>query len=280
MKFIFFGTPDIAVASLNALHEAGLDPEIIVTQPDRPAGRGQILTPPPVKVWADAHGITTIQTDVVDESLIETLSRSRWDCFVLVAFGVILPQALLDIPRKGVVNVHPSLLPKLRGPSPIRTAILTDARDAVGVTVMLIDHKMDHGPIIAQEKYETDAWPVYGRILDEQLANLGGTLLARVLPKYVNEEIIPYEQNHKEATFTKYLEKIHAEINLGDTAHTNLLKICAYDGWPSAFTYVEKNGQKVRLKIISAHIENDVLVLDRVIPEGKKEMNYSDFMRV
>lgn len=283
MRFVFFGTPDIAVASLKALVESGLKPELVVTQPDRPAGRGNILTPPAVKVYAQSVGIEVVQIEKVTDEFVRSLAPTNWDCFVLVAFGMILPQRLLDIPRLGTVNMHPSLLPKLRGPSPIRSAILTNQRDAVGVTVMLIDEKMDHGPILAQRDIALPQWPVMGRELDVLLAEAGGQLLAETLPRYVSGEITPQQQDHTQATYCKFIEKSHAEIDLTDTspqaAYTNYLKICAYDGWPSAYTYVEKNGMRVRIKIVSAHLEDNTtrLVIDKCIPEGKKEVSWADF---
>jgi methionyl-tRNA formyltransferase len=281
MKFVFFGTPDIAVTSLRALVESGQKPSIVVTQPDRPAGRGNVLTPPAVKVYAERMGIEVVQIESVTDEFVRSLASSDWDCFILVAFGMILPQRLLDVPRMGTLNMHPSLLPRLRGPSPIRTAILRDEHDAVGVTVMLIDCKMDHGPILAQKPLALPHWPMMGKEVDVLLAEAGGALLAETLPRYVSGEITPSEQDHAQATYCKYIEKAHAEINLTDDAYENYLKICAYDGWPSAYTYVEKNGVRVRVKILTAHLENNntKLVIDTCIPEGKKEMPWTVFVQ-
>lgn len=280
MKFAFFGTPDIAVASLDALFKNGLVPSVIVTAQDMPAGRGKIMTPPPVKVWAIEHGVPYIQpTSMKRESFPDSFFAADVDICVLVAFGYILPKWLLDLPQHGFINMHPSLLPKLRGPSPIRTAILNNDRDAVGVTVMKIDEHMDHGPILAQERVELTDWPLPGRELDKVLSESGGKLLAQTLLPYSNGTIIPYEQRHADATYCKMIKKSDAEIFEADPAEVALHKICAYDGWPGAFIMLERNGKPLRLKIISAHIDGDTLVYDRVIPEGKKEMSYTDFMR-
>ena len=145
MRYAFFGSAPLGVPSLDALAAAGLLPALVVTQPDRPVGRGRVLTSPPEKDWALARNIPALQPEKIDRDFIATLAAESWDVFVVTAYGKMLPQALIDIPRKGVVNVHPSLLPRLRGPSPIRTAILRDEKKT-GVTIMLIDVQMDHGP--------------------------------------------------------------------------------------------------------------------------------------
>lgn len=293
MRYIFFGTPEIAVSSLRSLCDAGHVPALVVTQPDRPAGRGNVLTPPPVKVFALERGIEVVQIEKVTEDFIEFLQKrageagvlaSLWDCFVLVAFGMILPQKLLNIPRMGTLNMHPSLLPRLRGPSPIRTSILTNQRDAVGVTVMLIDEKMDHGPILAQRPIgdSLPTWPMYGRELDVLLADAGGALLAETLPRYIAGEIQPETQDHAAATYCAFIEKKDAQIDLADDPYTTMCKICAYDGWPGAFTFVDKkDGTQVRVKITKAHLADSAtrLCIDECVPEGKKPMLWTDFLR-
>ncbi len=279
LRWIFLGGRPLGVACLDALKEQGLTPALIITSPDRPAGRGQVMTPPQEKVWGDAHGIKVLQPEKLSEIEDMLIEQGPWDVFALAAYGQILSKKFLSIPKRGVVNMHPSLLPKMRGPSPMRSSILTDARAAVGVSVMIIDSKMDHGPLLAQQSITTEHWPIPGRELDAMLIKAGAQLLAETFPKYIRDEIEPTQQNHEAATYCKMFEKTDAEIDLTADAYTNLLKICAYDEWPGAYTFVERAGKRVRLKIISAHIEGSTLVLDRVIPEGKKEMSYSDFVR-
>lgn len=273
------GGRPLGVACLDALKDAGYVPALIITSPDRPAGRGQVLTPPPEKIWGDVHGIEVLQPEKLSDMEDAIIERGPWDVFALAAYGQILSKKFLAIPRMGVVNMHPSLLPKLRGPSPMRSAILTDARDAVGITIMLIDSKMDHGPVLAQKQVIPPTWPLSGRELDALLIHTGAQFLAETFPKYVAGAITPQEQNHDEATYCKMFEKTDALIDLSTDAKTNLLKICAYDEWPGAYTFVERAGKRIRIKIISAHIDDDKLLLERVVPEGKKEMSYADFMR-
>lgn len=278
-RFVFLGGRPLGVACLDALEKAGYVPTIIITNPDRPSGRGQVMTPPQEKIWGVARGISVLQPEKLSEIEDALIAQGPWDVFALAAYGQILSKKFLSIPRLGVVNMHPSYLPKMRGPSPIRSAILTNARDAVGVSVMIIDSKMDHGPLLAQKHIATTSWPIRGHELDRLLIAEGAQLLAETFPKYIRGEITPREQDHEAATYCKMFEKTDAEIDLTADAYSNLLKICAYDEWPGAYAFFEHSGKKVRLKIVSAHIEEGALVLDRVIPEGKKEMNYADFVR-
>ena len=278
IRFVFFGTPDISVASLDALAAVGLMPTLIVTQPDKPAGRKQTLNPPPVKIWAEAHEIDVLQPETLTPEFIAELGNSEWDVFVLVAYGKILPQALIDVPRRGIVNMHPSLLPKLRGPSPIRSAILSDEKDT-GVSVMLLDNKMDHGPVIAQASVALESWPPYGRMLDGLLAQEGGELLAEALPLWVRGEIDATEQEHDKATYCGMFTKEDGLVDLQDDPYQNLLKIRALDGWPGAYTFFKKNDEPVRVLILEASLDTEgSLSIETVKPEGKEEMIYSEFV--
>lgn len=277
-KWVFFGTPELSVIILDELHADGYVPSLIVTQPDKPKGRGKVLTPPPVKVWALAHSIPFVQPARIDEDLLQTLRETASDCFVLAAYGKMLPQALIDIPPKGIVNVHPSLLPRLRGPSPIQSAILTDEHPT-GVSIMLIDAEMDHGPLIAQREVPTDEWPPYAPDLEQMLAHAGGTLLAEVFSPYLDGTITPQPQDHSTATFCKLIKKEDACIYVDEDPQATIRKIRGYAGWPIAYTYFERDGQTLRVQILTAHSEGGKLVIDTVRPEGKNTMVYKDFLR-
>lgn len=289
IPFFFFGTGAIARIVLEELGSAGLFPAFVITAPDAPAGRGKVLTPSPVAQWASGKDIE-IQKPQKLEVAFASLLRGKAaaagaEVFVVVDHGAILPRDILDIPLRGILNMHPSLLPRLRGPSPIRTAILNDERDT-GVSVMLIDEKMDHGPLLAQKKVPVPEWPPRGKDLDALLAHEGGVLLAETLPRYLAGEVLPHEQDHAAATFSHFFTKEMGCIDLADEAYKNLLKIRAFDGWPGAYTFFERpstgSGQaakKIRVRITEAHIADEKLVLDRVIPEGKSEVPYADFAR-
>lgn len=274
----FFGTPHLAVWVLEELEDAGITPDLIVTAPDRPAGRKLVLTPPAVKVWADTRDLPTLQpASLKDRAEVPELANTEWDLFIVAAYNIILPQWVLDLPKKGVLNIHPSLLPKLRGPSPIRSAILGDARDAVGVSVMLLDNQVDHGPIVAQARVELPEWPVRGAVLDELLFREGGRLLAEALPLWLKGEITPEEQDHTQATYSRKFVKTDGELDLAGDAYQNYLKYCAMDGWPGTFFFIEQEGVRTRVKITEATYTDGVFKILAVIPEGKKEMPYEVF---
>jgi len=287
-RIAFFGTPQFAVAILEELKKAHIHPAVIVTAPDAPKGRGMILTPPEVKVWADTEGIavlqpTTLKLDRGADADRDILYNSEWDLFIVASYGKILPQSLLDIPRHGTLNVHPSLLPLYRGASPIRSAILEDAPDAVGVSIMLLDSGMDSGPILAQGRVglerETGDWPPHAEMLEELLAHEGGELLAEVIPLWVAGTITPEAQDHTRATFSQKIQKEMGRLDLADDPYQNFLKIRALEGWPGTFFFVEKNGTQLRIKITDATYANGTLSIISVIPEGKKEMLYEDFLK-
>ncbi len=280
--FIFFGAGPIAVGALEEMERHGIIPALIVTVPDRPAGRGGILTASPAGKWAEARAIETMKPESIDDAFLFDLTQKKLAhqvrCFVVVDYGKILPKRLLDIPEQGSLNMHPSLLPRLRGPSPIRSAILHDEKQT-GVSVMLIDEKLDHGPILAQKKIPIPQWPPKGRELDSLLAREGGKLLAEIMPHWLRGEIEPHEQNHDVATYSQIFSKEDGLLDLDDDPYKNLLKIRAFEGWPGTYAFMHKNGRNLRVQILDAHIEKGKLAIDTVKPEGKKEMAYADFLR-
>lgn len=281
IDFVFFGTADIAVWVLDELSERGLSPALIVTEPDKPAGRKQELTPPPVKRWALEHEIDVLQPEKLNASKeMQLLLNSEWDLFVVAAYGQLIPRELLEHPKHKTLNMHPSLLPKFRGASPIRSAILEDERKT-GVSIMLLDEKLDHGPIIAQASVELEErdWPPKGRVFDELMARAGGELLSETITPWIAGEITPEAQDHERATYSGKFDKAMGEIDLSGDPYQNYLKICAFDGWPGTFFFTEKDGARIRVKITDAEYENETLTILRVIPEGKKEMDYGQFLQ-
>lgn len=278
----FFGSPDIAVWVLDVLAQHNILPILIITNPDTPQGRNMRVTPTPVAKWAEERGIETYKPITLRESaVVEKLQNSKCELFIVAAYGKIIPEIILTIPKYKTLNVHPSLLPKLRGASPIRSAILEDI-NPTGVSIMELTAGMDEGPLLAQEEIliTSKEWPLRGTELDHLLAQKGGALLAETLPKWVRGELIPVEQDHTKATYSKKITKEMGEITLTDDPYQNLLKIRAFDGWPGTYFFIEKNGKRIRVKIIDAELgKNGSLHITRVIPEGKKEMAYEDLMR-
>ena len=305
LQFIYFGTGESARAVLEELLSAGLAPSLIVTAPDRKRGRRLTLSPSPVAALAAQYAIQTLKPEKLDDAFLSQLSTNNYQLFIVADYGAILPQELLDIPEKGTLNMHPSLLPRLRGPSPIRSAILKDEKK-VGVSIMLLDEKMDHGPIIAQKGVPIPGWtdgralrssayrqagsgevgPPHGAALDKLLSHAGGQLLAQVLPLWIRGDIEARVQNHDLATYSEKFTKEDGLLDLTEDGYHNLLKINALEGWPGTYAFFERpsirSGQttkKIRVAILDAHLEGGNLLIDMVKPEGKPEMPYADFIR-
>jgi len=278
VKFAFFGTSEFAVIVLENLKEQGILPTTIVTAPDKPVGRKQILTPPPVKIWAMTNDVEYLQPpSLKDPSLVYKLSTTDYKLFLVAAYGKIIPKTVFDLPESKTLNIHPSLLPKLRGPSPLQTAILENQKET-GVSIMQIDEKMDHGPIVAQEKIKITNWPpTYGE-LENLSAKVGADLFVKILPDYISGKLKPVVQDETEVTNTKLIEKEDGEINLDDDPYKNFLKIQAYERWPGTYFFTKNGEGKTRILIKSAEFKNNKLNIIRIVPEGKKEIAYSEFI--
>lgn len=275
--FIFWGTSSFSVGVLEALKESGILPDSIITAPDKPKGRKLIITPPPVKIWAQENNIPFLQPEKFDDALAYDLRTMNYGLFIVASYGKIIPKPILDIPKYGSLNVHPSLLPKLRGASPIQSAILLE--DTTGVTIMLLDDKMDHGPIVAQKEVPISPWPLKASLLEKILAYEGGKLLGKIIPKWISGEITAQEQDHAKATYTKKFTKEDGLIDLSGDPVVNFRKIQAFDVWPKAYFFTERHGKRIRVTITDAELIDGKLVIKKVLPEGKKEMGYEDFLR-
>jgi len=277
IKFVFFGTPRFAEIVLDELEKKNLIPDLIITSPDRPVGRGLNLTPPLVKLWAQERNIPIHQPEKLEAKSLKL--EAEWQLFVVASYGKILPKWLLEIPQHGTLNVHPSLLPKLRGASPIESAILEENK--TGVTIMQMDEEMDHGPIVS--KKEVMSWkpknPPNFTKLETLLAHEGGSLLAQIIPDWVLGKIQAKPQNHSEATFTKKIKKEDGLIRLSDNPTENLRKIRAFEKWPGAYFLHTKSGREIRVKITEAETQNDELKIRGVIPEGSRKMSWEEFLR-
>ena len=279
--FVFFGTSPLSIIVLLELEKAGLLPDLLVTTPDKPSGRKLAINPPMTKEWARTRGICCIQPENfrnVPYELTITPSGGKWDLFIVASYGKILPQRVFDLPKYGTLNVHPSLLPKLRGPSPIHGAIMNDDSE-VGVTIMLLDEEMDHGPIVAKKHISLQEWPPAHDVLHDLLASEGGSLLASTIPLWISGDITLKEQDHSKATYTKILKKEDSFIDLKDDPYKNYLKILAFGDRPWTHFFLTRGDSKMRLKIAKVDFKNRELEIVTVIPEGRKEMKYVDFKR-
>jgi methionyl-tRNA formyltransferase len=238
MAIIFIGTPAFAVPSLQRLVADGYAVSAVITQPDRPAGRGRQPKPSAVKIAAESLGLTVLQPESLrDSAALNQVRALAPECAVAVAYGQILRREFLDIPLRGVVNIHPSLLPKYRGASPIPAAILA-GEDVTGVTIMLMDAGMDSGPILAQRVHPIDPEDTTGTLSDK-LAVFGAGLLAETLPRWLSGDITPQPQDATLATTTSLLRKEDGAIDWSRTAMEIWRQVRACSPWPSAFTHLD-----------------------------------------
>ncbi len=292
LNFAFFGTPDVASETLEILKENGYLPSLIVTSPDKPQGRKMLITPPPVKLWAEKNNIHYIQPEKLAHKeiwdVLRTLGRSDGDgqrkfsgenfrgeqnipdFFLVVAYGKILPEEILNMPKLGSINIHYSLLPKYRGASPVESAIL-NGESYTGVTIQKMEYQMDSGPILAQEKVE-----IYpdekSADLRKRLIKTGGELLIKTLPDFINKKIKSTAQRDNDATYCKKIKKEDGLIDLKDDAVKNYNKFRAYATWPRTFFF--KEGK--RIIITKAKLENNTFVIEKIIPENGKEIDYKE----
>jgi methionyl-tRNA formyltransferase len=235
MSIVFIGTPDFAVPSLRRLAADGHVITAVITQPDRPAGRGRHLAPPPVKLAAEELGLTVLQPPTLrDAEPLDAIRALRPEAIVAVAYGQILRRELLDIPPRGVLNVHPSLLPRHRGASPIAGAILA-GDDETGVSIMLMDAGMDTGPMLAERRVPISPLDTTGT-LTASLAELGAILLAETLPRWLAGEIEPQPQDESRATVTRLIRKEDGVIDWALPAVEIWRRVRAYTPWPAAST--------------------------------------------
>jgi len=282
IKFVFFGTGDFAAKILDILHKKDLCPALIVTTSDKPQGRKMEILPNPVKVWAQENSKVIIQPKELNE--IRHIFAAAYDVFVVADYGNIIPSHILNIPNYGCLNLHPSLLPKFRGSSPIQSFILSEEQKT-GVTIIFMDEQVDHGPIVAQQNLDikcpsghlVSKWSY--KELEEKLAELGAELLIEILPQWIKQEIKPKEQNHNQATYTQKIRKEYGLINLNDSPKKNMKKIQAFTPWPGAYFFARKNNKEMRIIITEAEIIDGKLIIQKIKPEGKNEMPLQDFLR-
>ena len=283
-KFAFFGTPHLATVFLDELEKGGFVPSLVVTTPDKPRGRGLEVSSPPVKDWAVARRVAVLQPEELHSNILENVGMSDYDVFVVIYYGKILPPELLSIPKHGTLNIHFSLLPRWRGTSPVRAAIANDDRE-IGTSIIRMDEKIDHGPIIAQKKILIASWPPKASETELVATHASARLLADILPSYIAGDIEARKQNHDVATMCPKYEKEDGHLDLSADPYKNLLKIRAFDSTVGTHSFFERKGKQVRVQILDAHLDPSTslraskLVIDMVKPEGKRDMPYEEFLR-
>ncbi|OGF61295.1 methionyl-tRNA formyltransferase [Candidatus Giovannonibacteria bacterium RIFCSPHIGHO2_01_FULL_45_33] len=300
MKIVFFGTSEFAVPALEALTKAGLAPVAVVTSPDKPSGRGLKISSPPVKQFLKDARIVIMQPETLDEKFIQKIRDLKPDIGVVAAYGKILPKALIEAFPYGILNIHPSLLPKYRGASPIEYTVLAGEENNTGVSIILLDEKMDHGPVLVQSKLalggETAKLTYFE--LHDALAKLGAEMIVDTLPKWIEKKIEAIPQEDEKATFTKLIKKENGKIDWEQPAAFIERMTRAYEKWPGA--YAELGGGVLKIKkseVVERHLtmqagtvfEKDgfpcvacgerALKLLTVQPEGKNEMPGDAYLR-
>ena len=230
------GTPDFAVPALGALLNAGHEVVGVFTQPDRRSGRGRRLSAPPVKEFAESRGLAVFQPASLreDAEARQRISDLAPDVIVVAAYGLFLPEEILDSTRLGCLNIHPSLLPRHRGPSPVATAIL-GGDETTGVTIMLLDEGMDTGPILNQSESRIGADETCDQ-LTTRLFDLGANLLTQTLDLWSDGSVTPKPQDDASATVTRRLQRSDGEIDWNDTAESIARRVRAFTPWPGTFT--------------------------------------------
>lgn len=244
LKIVFMGTPDFAVGALQAIIEAGHQVSAVVTQPDKPKGRGKELQMTPVKACAAAHNIPVFQPGKIKEpEAVEVLRSYEADIFVVAAFGQILSEEILSMPKYGCVNIHASLLPKYRGAGPIQWAII-DGEKKTGVTIMQMEKGLDTGDMLLQKEVEIDPKET-GDSLHDKLAAAGAELIVEALPKIAAGQLTPRKQNDAESCYAKMLQKSMGRIDWNMTADKLDCLIRGLISWPGASTTFRGKNLKI-----------------------------------
>lgn len=273
----FFGTPDFTTDFLDMLSAQGLTPSLIVTNPDRPVGRGMIMTPPGPALWAQEHGIGLIQPEHIDESVLAMLAETPWDLFVVIAYGKILPATLIDMPKYGTINVHYSLLPAYRGATPVESAILNGDK-TTGVCIQKMRYKLDSGPIIENEEVAIEpndtTLTLRARLNDKALV-----MLPKTIKKVFEGTVTMTDQDEAQATHCGKISKADGEIKLTDGPLFNDRKFRAHSAHVGTYFFIEKNGKSIRVKVTRAHLHENNFIIDEVIPENGKVQPYDVFIK-
>lgn len=297
MKIVFMGTPDFAAGALEALIKAGHEITAVVTQPDKAKGRSKELQYPPVKECALAHNIPVMQpVKIKTPEAMEELSRYEADIFIVAAFGQILSQAILDMPKYGCLNIHASLLPKYRGASPIQHVII-DGEQETGVTIMQMNAGLDTGDMLYKKSIPIEATDTY-ETLHDKLMIIGGEAIVEALPLLEDGVLVPEVQQDEQSCYAKLITKEMGNMDFTKSAVEIERLIRGLNPWPSAFTYYkgkqlkvwealieegnteEKPGTivEVNKNTIKVACGEGLLCIMSLQLEGKKRMSTHDFL--
>ncbi len=297
MRIVFMGTPEFAVPCLQKLIDCGHEVSGVFTQPDKPQGRKMILTPPPVKVLAVENGIKVYQpTKMRDGTALEMLKEANPELVIVVAYGKILPKEILEYPKYGCINIHASLLPKLRGAAPIQWSVI-NGFEKTGVTSMQMDEGLDTGDMLIKGEIEIGENETAGELHD-RLSVLGAEILEKTIISLEKNELSPEKQNHSEFTYAPMLSKELSPIDWTMTAQQVHNKIRGLSPWPSANAKLNGKTVKIHKSVLSelkGKIAGEIIKADKNLvvtcgdgncieilnlqAEGKKAMSAADFLR-
>ncbi len=297
LRIIFAGTPDFAASALRALIDAGHDLVAVYTQPDRPAGRGRKLQASPVKQVAEQHDIAVLQPqNFKDEADIARLRELQADVMIVAAYGLILPQTVLDMPRHGCLNIHASLLPRWRGAAPIQRAIAAGDNES-GITIMQMDAGLDTGDMLLKLRCPIESSDTGGSLHDK-LAELGARAILQTLDDLQHGRLQPEPQNDAEASYARKLSKQEAQIDWSQPASVIARQVRAFNPWPVAYTVLDDKTVRIWLADAMEHDPDQppgtvlhcdkqgidvacgegVLRITELQPAGSKKMDSAAFM--
>jgi len=300
LKIVFLGTPKFSDIVLKELIENDFKPSLIITSADKPVGRKQIIIPSPIKETAEKYGISISQPQKI--ATVESQTKKlKPDLIIAAAYGAIVPKEILNIPKYSCLNLHPSLLPKYRGPSPIQATIL-NGDQKTGVTVIKMTEELDQGPILASLNFIIGNIKMNHQELEDELARLGAKLLINTIPKWTQGKIEPTKQIETKATYTELIKKEDGKINWASPAIEIERKIRAFDPWPGTFCQANGKYLKILKSFVLKETENgpfgspgkvylapddriaiqckpDYLIVEELQFEGKTKMRIEDFLK-
>lgn len=269
-NIVFWGTPKLCLPYLEKLHQ---DPQynivVLVTNKDKPVGRKQILTPSPVAVWGKERNIPVLQPSVLDTFFLNEILQYKPDVSIVVAYGKIIPQAIIELPTHKTLNVHYSLLPRWRGASPVEATILGGDTET-GVSIQKMIFELDAGGIVSEQNIALKG-NEFTETLKETLSNDGAELLKKTLPDYLEGKISPQAQDPNNITKCGIIKKSDGEIHLSENSVSLWRKYRAYHPWPGIF-YFDSSGK--RIKITEATFDKGEFKILKIVPEGKKEISW------
>lgn len=286
IKYIFWGTGPLAESSLFALYQKGFSPSLVVTSPDKRSGRKMELQRNIIASWCESKNIKCWQPESLKDLDIKfsPLIEDEFEVAIVASYPKILKEEILNLPKFGSLNIHPSRLPAYRGPSPIQTALL-NGDTSTAISIIKLDKEIDHGPILIQKEIDILNEDT-NETLERKCGALGGDLILQILPHYIEGTLKLIEQDHTKATFTRKFDKKEGEISLENKAEEVQNKWRAFLPHIPLFFFINHKDKEIRVKISKINLEKNLAkdksakeIIEKVIPEGKAEMDFESFLR-